>query len=124
MRWGRSAFPEEVVMNDYDDADVAWVGGLFEGEGCVYIEPSHRVHLEVRMTDEDTIRRLHAVVGCGNVTWQPTTNPRHQSTWRWRTSDAWEVRRILNLIRPWLGQRRGAKADEALEWIQKMRSIA
>lgn len=114
---------EEIVR--YDEA--AWVAGLFEGEGCIYIDASttpHRVHLEVKMTDEDTIRRLHAVVGCGNVTAQATTNPRHLSTWKWKTADAWEVRRFLHLVRPWLGDRRGAKADEALEWIKKMRSIA
>lgn len=113
-----------------DAEEAAWVGGLFEGEGCITISsprarhPTWSVQLEVKMTDQDTIRRLHAIAGCGGVTAGKDSRPNHSPTWRWRVAEAWEVRRILRAIRPWLGRRRGAKADEAVAWIEQMSWIA
>ena len=54
--------------------ELCWVAGLLEGEGCFGIakgKPTKdgRRHLvasiQVNMNDEDVMRRLHGLVGCG-----------------------------------------------------------
>jgi hypothetical protein len=55
--------------------ELYWVAGLLEGEGCFRVKKNSlrkagrytEVCVEVNMTDEGVIRKLHAVVGVGKV---------------------------------------------------------
>lgn len=102
----------------------AWLAGLFEGEGCILhtrVKPpkSRRTNgetarrLAISMTDEDVIRRVHAITGVGAV----KIHPRRHG---WKTAYVWQccrwadIERILTAILPYLGERRSAKARALL----------
>ena len=47
--------------------ELAWVAGIFEGEGCLYKDPRRKKDhkLQVVMTDKDIVERLHRITGVG-----------------------------------------------------------
>ena len=96
--------------------DIAYIAGLFDGEGCVQYKkywdtkrkdrPKRykvwRISLEMSMTDEPVIRWVHEVlgVGCVNVNIKnksPSSKPYYKKQWRWRCShrDALYAAKIL-----------------------------
>lgn len=54
-------------VNELSDSELGWVAGLLEGEGS-FSESYKRVRVQVYSTDEDVVRRIHALTGLGNVT--------------------------------------------------------
>ena len=100
--------------------DAAWAAGLFEGEGCVFLNrrtsrgrssqvnglpyrPAVGAHLQ--MTDEDVVRRFASVVGYGAIYPRPSTPPR-KPTWRWQTGKRADVIALWQMFEPYMGQRR------------------
>ena len=92
-------------------SDAAYVAGLFDGEGSVYIKrmdqmkhnrpgkPVHKVwviRMEMAMTDKDTIKWCHELFGCGHFG-ERNVKPGYKRQWRWRVShrDALYVAKIL-----------------------------
>jgi hypothetical protein len=92
-------------------SDAAYVAGLFDGEGSVYIKrmdqmkhkrpgkPVHKVwviRMEMAMTDKDTIKWCHELFGCGHFG-ERKVKPGYKRQWRWRVShrDALYVAKIL-----------------------------
>ena len=92
-------------------SDAAYVAGLFDGEGSVYIKrmdqmkhnrpgkPVHKVwviRMEMAMTDKDTIKWCHELFGCGHFG-ERKVKPGYKRQWRWRVShrDAVYVAKIL-----------------------------
>lgn len=102
---------------------IAWAGGLFEGEGCIS-QNKERWTLEVGSTDEDVISKFAEIVEVGRL-WKEdrskssSYNPAHNPLfYRWRCGRKADVLYVLNLLEPWLGKRRGAKAREAIVAIE------
>jgi len=97
-------------------SDIAWCGGLFEGEGSLGFwrhRKSRQPKLQLSMTDEDTVRRFSGVLGVSLVrgpyrynTWKPQ--------WVWSVGGFEKVQAVLVMLWPWLGARRRAKAIEVL----------
>lgn len=90
--------------------DIAWAAGLFEGEGCIYLQkrqggPS-QPQLILNMCDEDVVRRFADVVGGGSIREYEPENPKHSRQYRWRLCSWGEVGRVLDLLGPHLGKRR------------------
>ena len=98
-------------MTDITIADAAYVAGLFDGEGSVYIKrmdqmkhkrpgkPVHKVwviRMEMAMTDKDTIKWCHELFGCGHFG-ERKVKKGYKRQWRWRVShrDALYVAKIL-----------------------------
>ena len=92
-------------------ADAAYVAGLFDGEGSVYIKrmdqmkhkrpgkPVHKVwviRMEMAMTDKEVIQWCHELFGCGAFG-ERKVKPGYKRQWRWRVShrDALYVAKIL-----------------------------
>ena len=99
--------------------DIAYLAGLFDGEGSIYyakrIEKkkkhkgkgyrtsmSQRISMEVTMTDESVVRWLHEVLGVGTVVKKPRKGLRKDGTkylmqykWRCTFRDAFYVCRLL-----------------------------
>ena len=92
-------------------SDAAYVAGLFDGEGSVYIKrmdqmkhnrpgkPVHKVwviRMEMAMTDKDTIKWCHELFGCGHFG-ERKVKKGYKRQWRWRVShrDALYVAKIL-----------------------------
>ena len=104
------------------DTDVAYIAGLFDGEGCVqvkqYVEKKKkhkgkgyriakvwRVNMEIAMTDESVIYWVHDVLGVGSVRIKPRKGLRKDGTkylmqykWRCTFRDAYYV---CCMIWPW-----------------------
>ena len=87
-------------------SDIAYIAGLFDGEGSIYFarriekkkkhkgkgyrtSMSHRISMEITMTDESVIRWVHEVLGVGTVVRKPRKGRRKDGTkylmqYKWR----------------------------------------
>lgn len=94
---------------------LAWAAGLFEGEGCfgAYHRQKHRiVKASLAMTDGDVVRRFAAVIGIGQIRGPYLKRPGEKPMYEWFVGSAPDVLAVINLLSPWLGIRRTAKATE------------
>lgn len=96
-------------------AMIAWVAGIYEGEGCCGIRRS-AIRLELTMTDHDIITRFHEAVGVGTVRgpyFRNGSEGRYKAVTHWGCGgdDAIE---LLQIMLPWLGERRSERAREAI----------
>jgi hypothetical protein len=96
---------------------IDWATGLFEGEGCITTQNSGPV-LQLRMADKDVVEQFVEVMGYGNIIPEKPAQPHHKPTWRWRVAKLSEVRRMLSMMLPLLGERRAYKALNALDDIE------
>ncbi len=98
--------------------DQAWAAGLFEGEGCITVQRQrgrkNHPRLQLNMTDEDTVRRFHRVVGSGAVRFKPATDDVRKDQWAW-VSACLGARTIMEWMYPMLGDRRRARWREVKE---------
>jgi hypothetical protein len=112
-----------------ESVEIAWAAGLFEGEGSICIfEQKHNVlpliRLCLQMTDRDIVERFCRIMECGRVTGEHRFGrEHHKPTYRWHIGNRRDVERILLALLPYLGQRRTAKANEALAEIAKLDMI-
>lgn len=96
------------------EAEIAWAAGLFEGEGTFTYSPNH-VRAAINMTDFEPVRRFHRIVGWGRLVEKPSHNERWRDQLVWIVSDRAGVKAVLELLRPWLSERRIAQAENALD---------
>lgn len=109
--------------------ETAWAAGLFEGEGCLYLEPQSQrrpnartARLSLVSTDEDAVQRFHSIVGVGTVNVQRHNERQgHKRQWRWQAGAKRDVEDVLRKFLPWLTQRRLTKAEELLAAIHAPR---
>ena len=100
------------------DTDIAFIAGLFDGEGCITYKqymrkrkhnkkayPTWSIRMEMAMTDESVLRWVHEVLGVGTVVRKPRKGLRKDGTkylmqykWRCTFRDAYK---ICRLIWPW-----------------------
>ena len=113
---------QEGCMSNITNEDIAYIAGLFDGEGSIYfakrpekkkkhkgkgyrISNSQRISMEITMTDQSVIRWVHETLGCGTVVKKPRKGLRKDGTkylmqykWRCTFRDAFHV---CCLIWPW-----------------------
>ena len=100
------------------DVDVAWLAGLFEGEGCMEIGKNGLTRLSIGMTDQDVVDRVQQLVPCaGGVSVRLRKDPRHKTMYVWRLSGHERVAEVLEQLMPLLGERRRARAQQVLDHI-------
>ena len=96
--------------------DIAYLTGLFDGEGCVqykqYLDTKRkgrpkqykvwRIVLEMSMTDKAVMEWVYNLVNCGTLKLNiknksPSSKPHWKDQWRWRCShrDALSVAKLL-----------------------------
>jgi hypothetical protein len=109
------------------ESEIAWAGGLFEGEGTITLGPRGTVekprfqpHMALKMCDRDSVERFREIVGVGSVyAVNMEKRPAH-----WKPSYAWQVgslggcEKVCEMLIPWLGARRRARAYEILDVIR------
>ena len=100
--------------------NIAWVTGLFEGEGCIYKDPRcNSVRLTLNSTDKDIIDRFFMYVDCGSI--KPINFPPERQhfkpAWVWAVNSRADVKRLLSLMLPMLGERRAYNALNALDTL-------
>ena len=96
------------------NSDLAWVAGIFEGEGSFDFSrgKNHRTAVKISMTDLDVIERVRSIVG-GRVT-GPYCRPGMKPIWYWRISNTNECLDFVESIYPWLLSRRREQATVIL----------
>ena len=99
-------------MNDNHKLDIAYIAGLFDGEGTVSYKkyPKKRkgvkkdyitwnIRLEISMTDKNIIELVHETLMCGSVAKKPPSKGQmgRKMQYRWRCShrDALHVCKLL-----------------------------
>ena len=102
-------------------SDKMWFVGLFEGEGCVgWIDKKRRGttagFVNIAMSDQDVIHKLHRITEVGNVYSQKL--PSGKTMYAWRVNKQADVKKMLEILRPHVGKSRRAKIDETLKGMQ------
>jgi hypothetical protein len=123
----RGAFAPVRVVDDLLDRsiDIAWAAGLFEGEGCFYVALDRRkkvTRATLRMTDKDVVERFARIVGVGCISANPQKQgePSQKPIWTWSTNKQSDVLRFVDLVEPYLGSRRRAKALELRATLRRL----
>lgn len=112
-----------------NEKEIAWVAGLFEGEGCVTINYHRKnglpyVRVSLGMTDADVIEKLHQIVGAGTIDYNKVRPNRTKRMICWRLGKRYETLNFLSAIAPEMGIRRRAKIEEAITIIvEQMKPI-
>lgn len=106
-----------------DNEATAWIAGLFEGEGSIVFAQKNSVVVTIFMTDEDVVRRCGALVGAGTVRgpYTDSKRPTNKPMWKWSIFKGAHVEPFLRAIYPWMGSRRQARIEEALDRLSLMR---
>jgi hypothetical protein len=105
------------------DTELAWFTGIFEGEGHIETMKRSTARLRIAMTDRDIIERLNTIFPGLPIAVRPAMKPReaHHNQPRpiyvWSVGRGEQVTEILRLMLPYLGERRAARAVEALAHI-------
>lgn len=101
-----------------EDLAVIWAAGLFEGEGYIRrVKPDNwRPELQLAMTDYDVVARFaeaidHDTSRISCHTCRPDTQPQY----RLFVTGKAAVRRVLNLLLPYFGNRRSYDAQNVLD---------
>lgn len=102
--------------------ELAWVAGLFEGEGCVSaIVRTHgapRLNTSVKMTDLDVLERAQRITGLGKVYGPYQRAPHHKPHWQWNVQNAQHAYALVIMLFPWLGSRRRRQVIEKVSlWL-------
>lgn len=102
-----------------DEIQTAWLAGLYEGEGCLHRRRTNGTgyELTIAMADGDVVHRAHAITGLGRVQHIPAYHEGWSEKWAWRVGKREEIATVMRAIRPLLGHRRGADADDFLAWV-------
>lgn len=95
------------------EAEVAWLAGLLEGEGC-FSSPPGKARVICAMTDRDVIERCLEITGVGNLKFRKRYNPDRKDQWVWDVSRLRDASAIMRVVRPLMGLRRGAAIDAVL----------
>lgn len=100
------------------ETEIAWAAGLFEGEGCMFAYPrgkrgSGAVAI-LDMSDADVVERFAEIVGRGNLHKPRIPEGQSKPMYRWAVYEAAHVCEVIEMLMPYFGKRRWAKAQEVL----------
>lgn len=77
------------------------------------------------MADEDIINRLHDVFQVGSVSYRHNKRKDgsiRKPTWIWSVQNHAGIEHVINSIMDYLGERRKAKAQELLDYIERRKA--
>lgn len=112
-------------MNDLTDVQVAYLAGIYEGEGSCAITAGRAIRVEIVMTDQDVVHNICNITGLASVRIVAPRGENYKTPYRWSIGSADAVA-FLEAIMPWLGARRQQRATDAIQnWkTNKRQSIA
>ena len=122
---------------DKTKEDLAWAAGLFEGEGCFcWVKIPNRnnrptpysyCQASLHTTDKDVLEKFVSVIGFGKVNgpyiYTSKTIPMRKPSWYWAIRGYDRFQAVVDMLWPWLGKRRRAKAKEVLALELKKRPV-
>lgn len=92
------------------DTEVAYLAGVFDGEGWITRANGQGIRVGVQMTDKDILDRFVAAFG-GNL-YGPQNRPNRKPIYQWWVQAREDVWRFLDAVAPFLGERRKARIKE------------
>ena len=112
------------AAKNWSRENLAWAGGFFEGEGCITITGNpktsgRQIRLKVSNTDIDVLRKFHSIMGLGSIC-GPYLNKKHPTykpKWYFDMGGGKKAYAALVALWPHLGERRRAKAKEAVAFF-------
>lgn len=106
-------------------AQVAWVAGFYEGEGCCCVtNGGMNLRLSITSTDMDVLQRAQAILGAGRIHTRRVTSPIVKSN---KPLHVLHINgnevciEILERLWPWLGERRREQAELITGRVVEMR---
>jgi hypothetical protein len=94
-----------------NDADLVWLAGLLEGEGCFDLHRGRYPRIRLGMTDRDVVERAADLMETRvRIALHPAPI---QASWHTETSGTNAVR-LMRLLLPHMGTRRSAKIATVL----------
>lgn len=103
----------------YPPVRLGWLAGIIEGEGWIG-NRNGRPTIQVIMTDEDVVRRVHEWSGgLGTVVGPSTPKDQRKPYWSWRITARDDAAAFIATISPYLGARRRARAQAVLAAYQE-----
>lgn len=103
-------------MISNNDTDIAWLAGIIEGE-ATFVWQQGRPRIVVAMTDLDIIEKIESIVESGTKIYVDE-KPNCKPLYKWGVSKRSTLVDLMQKIRPHMGQRRGARIDEFLQWYR------
>ena len=111
----------EAQLKILTEAEVGWLAGLFEGEGCISMDKLGKARAQLCSTDRDVIEKFARIVRVGCIHPQARKEsrelPQRRPIWTWGVYEQGAVRYFIELLLPHLGERRSQRAREALAAI-------
>ena len=98
---------------------IPYLAGFYEGEGCLNQTSPYGFRITIVSTDYDVLLRIQDSYG-GTLHPMKSYQEHHKPAWRWRLGKRSEVSSVLSKMLPWLGNRRGYDAQNALDTIDKL----
>lgn len=100
--------------------DLAWLTGIFEGEGYIALSNRHW-QVGIGMSDRDVIERVAALTGIGSITIDERglRRPGRKTMFTWRICGHAEIVDFLDHLLPLLGHRRSSRARDAIQAISE-----
>jgi hypothetical protein len=100
--------------SDISEAEVAWVAGILEGEGCWTQRSGGYTTwwIAVRMTDLDIIERLQKATGIGSIAPAAPAKTHYKMAWSWQVAARPQREWLTAQVWPWMGVRRRARIEE------------
>ena len=99
------------------EEELRWArcGGLFDGEGCIHRKDAC---LDIGMTDKDVIVFIKETFDINNIIGEHKQKS-GKILYRLYVTGKTNVKRVLTRMMPYLGERRRAKAQEKIDWINE-----
>lgn len=114
-----SAYTKHAPVRDMTLEEIAWLSGLFDGEGNIGWSRPRNVHsfrLSISNTSMELLNKIVSVTGTGSIIVKKSKNPKHSDSANW-TVQGDRAKIILVLMMPWLIVKRenGQIALEAVD---------
>ncbi len=108
-------------MNRMKTEDIAYMAGIFDGEGWFSTNKQGGPRASIAMTDFDVIERIQSKAGIGRINTRPAKgNNKEQRQWVIAVHE--ELENFIYALLPFLGQRRTERAKEVLADIEERRA--
>lgn len=93
---------------------IAWMAGIYEGEGCITRSTGRGHYIRIKMSDEDIVRRVKEIFGSGSFFKIEQKKP-YKDLYAWQISGKNEIVRFMQLVAPYLSVRRRERFREVLD---------
>jgi hypothetical protein len=98
----------------------AYMAGFYEGEGCIDRTSKYGFRITIANTDLDVLQKFKKFAGCGTINPSKKYKSHHKDCWKYRVAKKADVKRIFELMLPWLGERRSYDILNALDTMDQI----